>query len=77
MEVEFVIAIIIGVLLALSLIAYFVLFFCCNKWIKKGKKPIRVVRFGHKYGKVRLFRMDWEVELRDEEEVFNYKKDVV
>ena len=77
MEVEFVIAIIIGVLLALSIVSYVVLFFFCNKWIKKGNKAIRVVRCGHKNNKVRLFRMDWEVELRDEAEVFNSKKDVI
>ena len=76
MEIELIILIVIGALLVVSTIVYFILFFGFNKWIIKNNKPIRVIRCGHKNGKVRLFRMDWECELRNEEEIFKNKSDV-
>ena len=76
MELELLILIIVVCILVLSLIVYLILFFGFNKWIKKNNKPIRVIRCGHKHGKVRLFRMDWEIELREEDEIFDHKKDV-
>lgn len=74
-EIEFIILIAVGTLLVVSTIVYFIMFFCFNKWIMKNNKPIRVIRLGHKKGKVRLYRMDWECELRDEEEIFDHKGD--
>ena len=76
MEIEFIILITVGALFVVSTIVYFIMFFCFNKWIMKDNKPIRVIRWGHKRSKVRLFRMDWECELRDEDEIFDRKEDV-
>ena len=76
MEFEFILLIIVGALIVISTIVYFILFFGFNKWIKKNNKAIRVFRCGHKKGKVRLYRMDLEIELREEDEIFNRKADV-
>ena len=76
MEIEFIILIVVLALLVVSTIVYFFLFFGFNKWIKKNNKAIRVFRCGHKKGKVRLYRMDLEIELREENEIFDRKIDV-
>ncbi len=69
--------IIVGSILLLCLLCFFLLFFVFNKWIKKDDKAIRAVKFGKKDNKVRLLVMPFRFEYREETEVFNTKKEAL
>lgn len=69
--------IIVGSLLAVLGIAYCLLFFVLNKWIKKDGKAIRVFPCGKKGEQVRLFTMCCKVEYRKAEEVFKSKAEAL
>jgi hypothetical protein len=56
-----VIAIILVAIIALLGVAYVLLFFVFNRWIKNGEKAIRVVRLGKKGEQVRLLAMSFKV----------------
>jgi len=69
--------IIVGSILLLCLLCYFLLFFVFNKWIKKEDKAIRAVKFGKKDNKVRLLVMPFRFEYREEAEVFDTKQEAL
>lgn len=69
--------IIVGSLLAVLGIAYCLLFFVFNKWIKKDDKAIRVFPLGKKGEQVRLISMCCKVEYRKAEEVFKSKSEAL
>ena len=69
--------IIVGSILLLCLLCFFLLFFVFNKWIKKDDKAIRAVKFGKKDNKVRLLVMSFRLEYREETEVFNTKQEAL
>ena len=69
--------IIVGSILLLCLLCFFLLFFVFNKWIRKDDKALRAVKFGKKDNKVRLLVMPFRFEYREEAEVFNTKKDAL
>lgn len=69
--------IIVGSILLLCLLCFFLLFFVFNKWIRKDGKAIRAVKFGKKDNKVRLLVMPFKFKYREEAEVFNTKKEAL
>lgn len=69
--------IIVGSILLLCLLCFFLLFFVFNKWIKKDDKAIRAVKFGKKDNKVRLLVMPFRFEYREEAEVFDTKQEAL
>lgn len=69
--------IIVGSILLLCLLCFFLLFFVFNKWIRKDDKALRAVKFGKKDNKVRLLVMPFRFEYREETEVFNTKKEAL
>ena len=69
--------IIVGSILLLCLLCFFLLFFVFNKWIRKDDKALRAVKLGKKDNKVRLLVMPFRFEYREEAEVFNTKKDAL
>ena len=70
---------ILGGLILLVGIAYVLLMFVFNKWIKVGDKVVRVLRFklGSKDGKVRYLAFPCKFAYRTKEEVFNKKEDAL
>ena len=60
-------------------IAYVLLMFVFNKWIKEGDKAVRVLRFalGSKDGKQRYLAFPCKFAYRNKEEVFNTKEDAL
>lgn len=69
--------IIVGSILLLCLLCFFLLFFVFNKWIRKDDKAIRAVKFGKKDNKVRLLVMPFRFEYREEAEVFDTKQEAL
>jgi len=69
--------IIVGSILLLCLLCFFLLFFVFNKWIRKDDKAIRAVKFGKKDNKVRLLVMPFRFEYRQEAEVFDTKQEAL
>jgi len=74
--------IVFGILGGLTLlvgIAYVLLMFVFNKWIKEGDKAVRVLRFklGSKDGKERYLAFPCKFAYRTKEEVFNKKEDAL
>jgi len=69
--------IIIGSILLLCLLCFFLLFFVFNKWIRKDDKAIRAVKFGKKDNKVRLLVMPFRFEYREESQIFNSKSEAL
>jgi hypothetical protein len=70
---------ILGGLILLVGIAYVLLMFVFNKWIKEGNKAVRVLRFklGSKDGKERYLAFPCKFAYRTKEEVFNKKEDAL
>ena len=70
---------ILGGLILLVGIAYVLLMFVFNKWIKEGDKAVRVLRFalGSKDGKQRYLAFPCKFAYRNKEEVFNTKEDAL
>ena len=69
--------IIVGSILLLCLLCFFLLFFVFNKWIRKDNKALRAVKFGKKDNKVRLLVMPFRFEYREEAEVFDTKQEAL
>lgn len=69
--------IIVGSILLLCLLCFFLLFFVFNKWIRKDDKALRAVKFGKKDNKVRLLVMPFRFEYRQEAEVFDTKQEAL
>ena len=69
--------IIVGSILLLCLLCFFLLFFVFNKWIRKEDKAIRAVKFGKKDNKVRLLVMPFKFEYREESQIFNSKSEAL
>lgn len=71
--------IVIGSLFLILGLAYFLLFFVFNKWIKANDQAVRVMRFalGSKDGKGRYLSFKFKFEYRDKEEVFSSKQDAL
>ena len=65
----------VGGVLLLLVLAYFLMFFAFNKWIKKDDKFVRAVKLGKKNGKVRLMMMSFRFVYKDESEVYKSKSD--
>ena len=69
--------IIVGSILLLCLLCFFLLFFVFNKWIRKDDKALRAVKFGKKDNKVRLLVMPFKFEYREESQIFNSKSEAL
>ena len=74
--------IVIGAILVTCCLAYFLLLFVFNKWIRDEKdedKAHRVFPFalGEKDGKKRLFAFPWKFYYREKEEIYKSKKDAL
>ena len=69
--------IIVGSILLLCLLCFFLLFFVFNKWIKKDDKALRAVKFGKKDNKVRLLVIPFKFEYREESQIFNSKSEAL
>ena len=74
--------IVVGALLATCCLAYFLLLFVFNKWIRDEKdedKAHRVFPFalGEKDGKKRLFAFPWKFYYREKEKIYKSKKDAL
>ena len=67
---------ILGGLIVLACIAYVLMMFVFNKWIKKGEKAVRVFKLGKKDGKVRLLVMPCKFEYHEESEVADKKENL-
>lgn len=72
-----IVLIIVGSILLLCLLCFFLLFFVFNKWIRKDDKALRAVKFGKKDNKVRLLVMPFRFEYRQEAEVFDTKQEAL
>ena len=69
--------IIVGSVLLIFCLCFFLLFFVFNKWIRKDDKALRAVKFGKKDDKVRLLVMPFRFEYRQEAEVFDTKQEAL
>lgn len=72
--------IIVGAILVTCCLAFFLLFFVFNKWIKDENdenKALRVFKCGMKEGKVRLLRPSFKLVYREKEEVYKTKKEAL
>ena len=67
--------IVIGGLLVLCCVFFLLLFFVFNKWIKIEDKAVRAIKVGKKDDQIKLMRMNFSIEYRVKEEVFDTKKD--
>ena len=67
---------VVGGVLLLLVLAYFLMFFVFNKWIKKDDKFVRAVKLGKKNDKIKLMLMSFRIEYRDESEVYKSKSDI-
>lgn len=72
-----VLLIVVACLAVVFAVAYCLLFFVFNKWIKKDDKAIRVFPLGKKGEQVRLISMCCKVEYRKAEEVFKSKSEAL
>ena len=72
-----VIFIVLGVIILSLGIAYVLMMFVFNKWIRKDDKALRAVMLGKKDNKVRLLVMPFRFEYRQEAEVFNTKQEAL
>ena len=66
---------VVGGVLLLLVLAYFLMFFAFNKWVKKDDKFVRAVKLGKKNDKVRLMMMSFRFVYKDESEVYKSKSD--
>lgn len=69
--------IVVACLAVVFAIAYCLLFFVFNKWIKKDEKAIRVFPLGKKGEQVRLISMCCKVEYRKAEDVYKSKSEAL
>ena len=67
---------VVGGVLLLLVLAYFLMFFVFNKWIKEDDKFVRAVKLGKKNDKIKLMLMSFRIEYRDESEVYKSKSDI-
>ena len=72
-----VLLIVVACLAVVFAVAYCLLFFVFNKWIKKDDKAIRVFPLGKKGEQVRLISMCCKVEYRKAEEVYKSKSEAL
>ncbi len=72
-----IILIIFACLIALGVVAYFVMFYLGNKWINKNGKAVRVFELGKKDEQSRLLTMSCRIEYRQSEEVFKTKDEAL
>ena len=69
--------IIIGSILLLASLAYVVLFFVLNKWIRKEDNAIRAFKIGKKDDQVRLITYLFAIVYREESEVYDSKEEAL
>ena len=67
--------IVIGGVLVLGCICFLLLFFVLNKWIRKDDKAVRAFKVGKKDDEIKLMLMNFSIEYRVKEEVFDSKKE--
>ena len=67
--------IVIGGVLVLGCICFLLLFFVLNKWIRKDDKAVRAFKVGKKDDEIKLMLMNFSIEYRVKEEVFDTKKE--
>lgn len=72
-----VIFIVLGAIILSLGIAYVLMMFVFNKWIRKDDKALRAVMLGKKDNKVRLLVMPFRFEYRQEAEVFDTKQEAL
>ena len=79
LSVGAIVGIVIGSFFFALIVAFVLLMFVFNKWIKEGDKAVRVLRFalGSKDGKQRYFSLKFKFVYRNKEEVFNTKNEAL